>query len=60
MTIFILQPDKTHCRPFFVAQQLETAAWGHGATEAEARARMREHRKYKAELEAEVVEEVVE
>ena len=56
MTIFILQPDPAHCRPFYVAQQLETTAWGHGATEAEARARMMEHRRnerllYNAELE---------
>lgn len=54
MTIFILSPDQAHCRPFYVAQQLQTAAWGHGATETEARARMCEHRKYKAELEVEV------
>ncbi len=69
MTIFILQPDKTHCRPFYVAQQLETAAWRlrfgeayrtNGETETEARARMAEHRKYKVEIEAEVVEEVTE
>ena len=64
MTIFILEPDPAHCRPFFVAQQLETAAWGQGDTEAEARARMREHRRngrllYKAELEVET-EEVAE
>ncbi len=52
MSIIILAPDPAHCRPFYVAQQLETAAWGHGATEAEAVARMMEHRKYKAEVEA--------
>lgn len=57
MTIFILTPDKTHCHPFYVAQQLQTTAWGHGETETEARARMTEHRKYKPEVEVEQVEE---
>jgi hypothetical protein len=56
MTIFILEPDPAHYRPFYVAQQLETGAWGHGATETEARARMMELRRngrllFKPELE---------
>lgn len=51
MTIFILAPDPANCHPFYVAQQLETAAWAHGATETEARARMMEHRKYRPEVE---------
>lgn len=45
MTIFILSPDPGHCRPFYVAHQLQTGAWGHGETEAEARARMMELRR---------------
>lgn len=57
MTIFILSPDQAHCRPFYIAQQLETAAWGHGESETEARARMMEHRKYKPELESEEANE---
>jgi hypothetical protein len=52
MSIFILPPDPAHCRPFFIAQQLEAAAWGHGPTEAEARSRMAEHRKFNPALEA--------
>lgn len=52
MSISILSPDQTKCRPFYIAQQLETAAWGHGPSEAEARPRMAEHHKYKPELEA--------
>ena len=51
MTIFILSPDPAHCRPFYIAQQLQTAAWDHGGTEAEARARMMEHPKYSPEAE---------
>lgn len=53
MTIFILSPDLAHCRPLYHAQQLETAAWGRGDTETEARARMMEHPKYRPEMEAE-------
>jgi len=58
MSICILQPDPDHCRPFFIAQQLETAAWGLGETETEARARMTELRRngrlvYRPELEIE-------
>lgn len=64
MTIFILSPDPAHCRPFFIAQQLQTAAWGWGDSETEARARMMEHRRngrllYKPELEIEVETEEV-
>lgn len=51
MSIIILSPNPAHCRPFYVAQQLQTAAWGHGATETEARVRMCEHRKYRPEAE---------
>jgi len=56
MSICILQPDPDHCRPFFIAQQLETAAWGLGETETEARARMAEHRKFNPSLETQVEE----
>jgi hypothetical protein len=45
MTIITLSPDPTHCRPFYVVHQLHTGAWGHGATETEARARMMELRR---------------
>lgn len=60
MTICILRPDPEHCRPFFIAQQLETAAWGWGETETEARARMMELRRngrllYKPEFEVEEI-----
>lgn len=56
MSITILSPDPEHCRPFWIAQQLGTAAWGLGDTEAEARARMAEHRDFDPNREAEAAQ----
>lgn len=45
MSIIVLKPDPARARRFYIAQQLQTAAWGHGDSEAEARARMKELRR---------------
>lgn len=46
MTIITLKPNKSRCRPFWVVQQFETSAWGHGRFWWLAWLRMRRHYRY--------------